>query len=51
MMGENKVDGKVILYPHAHTSHLNWVDSWDKAKEEHFLREHQKAEHPGSRVH
>lgn len=51
MMGENKVDGKVILYPHTHTSQLNWVDSWDKAKEEHFLREHQKAEHSGSRVH
>lgn len=40
MIQENKVEGKVILYPHAHVDELQTVDHWDAKKEEKFLSEH-----------
>jgi threonine dehydrogenase-like Zn-dependent dehydrogenase len=42
MIEETKVDGKVILYPHANIDELRFVDHWDKAKEEAFLEENLK---------
>jgi len=39
MIEENKVDGKVILYPHAQIDELRTVEHWDKAQEEQFLEQ------------
>jgi len=39
MIKENKVEGKVIVYPHAPVSEIMRVEYWDKAKEEQFLEE------------
>lgn len=39
MIQENKVEGKVILYPHAQVDQLQTVDHWDAKKEEKFLAE------------
>lgn len=39
MIKENKVDGKVIVYPHANIDQLTAVEHWDKEKEESFLNE------------
>lgn len=39
MIQENKVEGKVILYPHAQIDELQTVDHWDAKKEEKFLAE------------
>ncbi|MFA5864821.1 MAG: alcohol dehydrogenase catalytic domain-containing protein [Phycisphaerae bacterium] len=38
MIEEAKVDGKVILYPHADVQELQFVDYWEKDKEEEFLK-------------
>jgi len=40
MIKENKVAGKVILYPHAKVDRLMPVDYWNKQREELFLAEH-----------
>jgi len=40
MMQENKVEGRVILYPHAQVDKLEFVDYWDRAMEDEFLNEH-----------
>lgn len=40
MIRENKVEGKVILYPHAHPAALQTVAHWDAQKEEQFLTTH-----------
>ncbi len=37
MIKENKVDGRVILYPHTKVDHLQFVNYWDKQKEDDFL--------------
>ncbi|MEY4939726.1 MAG: hypothetical protein RIQ93_1461 [Verrucomicrobiota bacterium] len=42
MIQENKVEGKVILYPHAQIDELRPIDHWDSQKEEIFLNEHLK---------
>jgi len=42
MIQENKVEGKVILYPHAEIDELRPIDHWDSQKEESFLNEHLK---------
>ena len=42
MIQENKVEGKVILYPHAHIDELRPIDHWDSQKEEQFLSKHLK---------
>ena len=36
---ENRIDGKVILYPHMRVENLTLVDYWDKSREEKFLDE------------
>lgn len=40
MIKENKVEGKVIIYPHAKVDQVTPVEHWDKQKEEQFLAEH-----------
>lgn len=40
MIQENKVDGKVIIYPHAEIDELLPADHWDKRNEEQYLQEH-----------
>jgi len=41
LIKEGKIEGKVILYPHANVDKLTLgVEHWDKAKEEAFLNEH-----------
>jgi len=40
MMKDNKVDGRVILYPHAAVEGLEFVDYWDKGREDEFLNGH-----------
>jgi len=42
MIEEKKVDGKVIIYPHAPIDRLMPVEYWDKEKEIAFLEEHLK---------
>jgi len=37
MIEEAKVDGKVILYPHAEIPELRFIDHWDGRQEEEFL--------------
>jgi L-iditol 2-dehydrogenase len=39
MIRDNKVEGKVILYPHADIDNLTLVDHWDKPKEEQLLEQ------------
>lgn len=39
MIKENKVDGRVILYPHTQVDHLQFVDYWNKQKEQDFLEQ------------
>jgi threonine dehydrogenase-like Zn-dependent dehydrogenase len=39
MIEEAKADGKVILYPHTRLNELQFVEHWDKRKEENFLNE------------
>ena len=43
MMKDNKVDGRVILYPHVAVEKLELVDYWDNAGEEAFLNRHLRA--------
>ena len=40
LIKEAKVDGKVILYPHADVDELSFVDYWNKEKEIEFLEKH-----------
>jgi len=42
MIEEAKVDGKVILYPHAEVDSLEFVNHWDAKKEQEFLNSHLK---------
>lgn len=44
MIEAAKVDGKVILYPHADVPDLRFVEHWDAAKEEQFLEANLKNE-------
>jgi hypothetical protein len=39
MIKEGKIEGKVILYPHADIAELVRVDHWDKHKEEALLEQ------------
>ncbi len=39
LIEQTKVDGKVILYPHADVVELRFVDYWDKQKEQQFLND------------
>ncbi|MFH0938304.1 MAG: alcohol dehydrogenase catalytic domain-containing protein [Planctomycetota bacterium] len=38
-INENKIEGKVILYPHTRVENLTLVDYWNKSREEKFLNE------------
>ena len=40
MIQDNKVEGKVILYPHAEIDQLQFVNHWDARAEDNFLEEH-----------
>lgn len=40
MIQDQKLDGKVILYPHTDVDELQWVDDWNKENEEQFLEKH-----------
>jgi len=39
MIKDNKTDGKIIIYPHAHTDELMRVEYWDGAREKAYLDE------------
>jgi len=40
MIQESKVDGKVIIYPHAQIDQLQMVEHWDAAQEREHLESH-----------